>query len=433
MSDLKGPDSAFFTLSDVIVLDELYRDINDHEASKGQNQPQIALDRLSGLADPKHPDFQPTVFCAWDAEEPKKKSSRTLRESILQLYTDWARTVVRHETDVVFLTHIILYFVTAVPSALYLFHDFHLLHGIAHLLLIIWYSGAFTLMMHNHIHNNGVLSKPYAIFDWTFPYILEPLMGHTWDSYYYHHVKAHHVEGNGPDDLSSTIRYQRDSVVDFLQYELRFLFLCWVDLPLYFISKRKYNLAVRVFCSEISSYTAMVLLARWNFKPTLFVLILPFVVLRFGLMIGNWGQHALVDEVEPDSDFRSSITLIDVPSNRFCFNDGYHTSHHLNPRRHWRDHPRAFLQAKERYADEGALVFQNIDYLEITFRCLTKNYMHLAKQLVPIGKQIGMSQVELAEMLKTKTRKFSEEEIAAKFAKFEVEEIKKRAEEKRVQ
>jgi hypothetical protein len=41
--------------------------------------------------------------------------------------------------------------------------------------------------------------------------------------------------------------------------------------------------------------------------------------------------------------------------------------------------------------------------------------MHLAKQLVPIGDQIGMSQVELAEMLRTKTRKFSEEEIAAKF------------------
>ena len=31
------------------------------------------------------------------------------------------------------------------------------------------------------------------------------------------------------------------------------------------------------------------------------------------MMVGNWGQHALVDEVEPDSDFRSSITLIDVP------------------------------------------------------------------------------------------------------------------------
>lgn len=315
MSNLKGPDPAFYTSSDVIVLDALYRDINDTEAIGPESRAQhhIALDRLSGLNDVNHPNFQPTVFCAWDIEIPQKKSGRSLGEGILQLYIDWARTVVRHDTDVVFLTHILLYFSTALPSALYLFYDFHLVHGIAHLLLMIWYSGSFTLMMHNHIHNNGVLSKPYALFDWAFPYILEPLMGHTWDSYYHHHVKAHHVEGNGPDDLSSTIRYQRDSIIDFLQYEMRFILLCWYDLPLYFIKKRKYNMAARVFCTEWASYLSMYFLARRTFYPTLFVLILPFVVLRFGLMIGNWGQHAFVDEVEPDSDFRSSITLIDVP------------------------------------------------------------------------------------------------------------------------
>lgn len=63
------------------------------------------------------------------------------------------------------------------------------------------------------------------------------------------------------------------------------------------------------------------------------------------------------------------------------------------------------------------MVFHNIDYLEITYRVLTKNYMHLAKQLVPIGDQIGMSQVELAEMLERKTRRFSTEEIRLKFRK----------------
>jgi fatty acid desaturase len=296
----------------------------------------------------------------------------------------------------------------------------------------VWYSGAFTLLMHNHIHNNGVLQKSYATFDWLFPYILEPLMGHTWDSYYYHHVKAHHVEGNGPDDLSTTIRYQRDSVLAFLHYQMRFLLLCWFDLTRYFLVKGKYKFAFRVLVTELSSYAFMYFLACWTFKPTLFTLILPFVILRFGLMTGNWGQHALVDEVDPNSDFRSSITLIDVPvspscsplficvnltlqSNRFCFNDGYHTSHHLNPRRHWREHPNAFLKAKDRYSKEGALVFQNIDYLEITFRILTKNYAHLAKRLVPMGDQIGMSQTELADMLRRKTRKFSEKEIATKF------------------
>lgn len=61
------------------------------------------------------------------------------------------------------------------------------------------------------------------------------------------------------------------------------------------------------------------------------------------------------------------------------------------------------------------MVFHNIDYLGITFCLLTKNYKHLAKQLVPIGSQIGMTQDDLVAMLKTKTRRFTEEEIAIKF------------------
>ncbi len=53
-----------------------------------------------------------------------------------------------------------------------------------------------------------------------------------------------------------------------------------------------------------------------DWRPTLFVLILPFTLMRIGLMVGNWGQHAFVDADEPDSDYRSSITLIDVPVRR---------------------------------------------------------------------------------------------------------------------
>lgn len=313
-----GPDEAFFTISDNIVLEELYKDILDVKAgahaSLGEDRP--SLKQLEDMSNTKHPDFQPTICSTWDRNlaSSDHKILNSIRFAVLQRYVTWARTVVRHETDVVFVSHLLMYFFTSVPSALYLFcGNFTYLHGIVHLLVTVWYSGGFTLMMHNHIHNNGVLAKPYHAFDWAFPYILEPLMGHTWDSYYYHHVKAHHVEGNGPDDLSTTIRYQRDSVWCFLHYEMRFLLLCWFDLPKYFISKGKYNLAFRVTCTELGSYAFLFLLAKWQFKPTLFVLLLPFIVMRIGLMIGNWGQHALVDDVEPNSDFRSSITLIDVP------------------------------------------------------------------------------------------------------------------------
>ena len=105
--------------------------------------------------------------------------------------------------------------------------------------------GPFTLLKHQHIHMRGVLSKKYGFIDRLFPYILDPMMGHTWNSYYYHHVKHHHVEGNGPNDLSSTIRYQRDSVWDFAQYVGRFYFLIWLDLPMYFLRNRKPNLALQ--------------------------------------------------------------------------------------------------------------------------------------------------------------------------------------------
>jgi hypothetical protein len=217
------------------------------------------------------------------------------------------------------LTHLILYFTTTIPSAIYLFNSFSWIHGIIHLIMTGYFVGTYTLMMHQHIHMNGILNKKYAWFDLAFPYITDPLMGHTWNSYFYHHVKHHHVEGNGPDDLSSTLRYQRDDLLNFLHYVGRFYFLIWFDLPRYFLRKNKPIMALKASMSEVANYTSIYLLATYvNPKATFFVFIAPLLALRVGLMVGNWGQHAFVDEVEPDSDFRSSITLIDVAvSNSF--------------------------------------------------------------------------------------------------------------------
>lgn len=74
-----------------------------------------------------------------------------------------------------------------------------------------------------------------------------------------------------------------------------------------------------------------------------------------------------------------------------------------------------FLQSKEAYSTGRALVFHDIDYLMLTIKLFQKDYMYLAKRLVPIGDQIGMSQTEIAAMLRTKTRRFTEEEIRRKF------------------
>jgi hypothetical protein len=330
------------THSDTIVLKNLIGDVEGPSKDYLNDEKTITL--LSILNDPGSEAFESTVFATWDLKDAptnigsakldpaEAQSSKSLffdlQTTLLKSYINWASTVVRRPTDVVFLTHILIYISTSVPSALYLYYSFSYTHAIFHWIMTAWYCGAFTLLLHNHIHNNGVLSKSYFWFDKLFPYILEPLMGHSWDSYYYHHVKHHHVEANGPDDLSSTIRYQRDSIRDFSLYVGRFLFFIWLDLPLYFLRKSKTALAIRSAVSEYSSYAFIYLLATYNFRPTLFVLIIPLIQMRIGMMIGNFGQHAFVDEIEPDSDFRSSITLIDVPVSSSSFSP-IHTIHSL--------------------------------------------------------------------------------------------------------
>ena len=322
----------YLTEPDVVVLRNLFQDVEKdirteckptdsvpppetidkiaHEKEVAVDHDRSAIDHLKALNDPDSLDFQPTVFVSWD----EKDIPEFLNYYIVRPYARRAARIVRHPTDVVFLTHILMYLFVNLPSAIWLFTNFTYIHGVAHAAFTFWCAGSFTLMMHNHIHNYGVLSKSWFWLDFTFPYITEPLMGHTWDSYYYHHVKHHHVEGNGPDDLSSTVRYQRDDLFHFLHYVGRFLFFIWLDLPLYFIRKNKANLAARVFLSEMTSFAFLYYMTfKVNIRAGIFVLVIPFVLLRLGLMVGNWGQHALVDEIEPDSDFRSSITLVDVP------------------------------------------------------------------------------------------------------------------------
>lgn len=311
---------------------ELSKSDNDwhHVSAEAQAEPQDEMDSieatkdialLKSLRNPNDAHFEPTIFVSID--DLPNRLPKSVNNLVLQPFVRWARKTARYDTDVVMIVHLILYFTTSVPSAILLFRNFNLIHGCIHAVMQVYYVGTYTLMMHQHIHQRGILSKKYALFDKLFPYITDPLMGHTWNSYFYHHVKHHHIEGNGPDDLSSTIRYQRDDIFHFLHYVGRFFFLVWLDLPLYFMQKRRWGLALRAAGWEFGTYFFYYSMATFvNKSATIFVYIIPFLLMRLGLMAGNWGQHAFVDPDEPDSDYRSSITLVDVavskPLSYFC-------------------------------------------------------------------------------------------------------------------
>lgn len=84
--------------------------------------------------------------------------------------------------------------------------------------------------------------------------------------------------------------------------------------------------------------------------------------------------------------------------------------------RHWLDHPKSFLQQRHVYAENGALVFHNIDFLMVTFRLMRKDYQHLAGCLVPMGDQIDLTMEGRVELLRKLTRKMSETEIRQRYA-----------------
>lgn len=160
----------------------------------GHDRDATLICSLKEWNDPSSTEFASTILTTWDREDVPELVYRYL----LAPYARWGAGIARHPTDVVFVTHILLY---SVVSAIRLFTNFSYGHDVLHLGFTGWCIGPFTLLMHNHIHNDGVLKPHWAWLDKMLPYILGPLMGHTWNSYYYRHVKHHHIEGNGTSQL----------------------------------------------------------------------------------------------------------------------------------------------------------------------------------------------------------------------------------------
>jgi hypothetical protein len=149
------------TRQDLIVLEALRanEDAKDEEAVR----------LLQSMSNPKAAEFEATVLTGHDG-----------CPSWLLPVAPWiGANVVRHPTDVVFGIHIGLYLTTVLPSAILLFRHFTYFHAVLHWALQLYCVGSFTLLMHNHIHHNGVLQSWLGTVDQLFPYVLNPLFGHA--------------------------------------------------------------------------------------------------------------------------------------------------------------------------------------------------------------------------------------------------------------
>jgi fatty acid desaturase len=322
----------------------------------------------------------------------------------LRLGERLALRFINDRRDVPFLVLVATLTVTIVPSgvALFLPGCFRWWLAAVHLALFIYFLGPFVLMLHNTSHRS-LFRKSWGWLNQYIPWVLGPFFGESPETYFAHHIGMHHPENNLEGDISSTLPYRRDSVRGFLSYFLRFFFVGLVELTGYLARKRRRALMLRTVFGELLFWAVAVALLFVNWRATVTVLAVPFVVTRFAMMAGNWGQHAFIDPGSPANSYRNSITCINSTYNRRCFNDGYHIGHHLKATRHWTELPEEFLRNGPTYAAEDAIVFAEIDFFGVWLCLMLKRYNWLARRFVHLG-EVDRSEEETIALLRSRTR-----------------------------
>lgn len=261
------------------------------------------------------------------------------------------------------------------------------------------FKGPFGLMLHCTSHRPW-FKKKYSIANYYLPWFIGLFFGQTPETYASHHLAMHHRENNLENDLSSTMHYQRDSLSDFTKYFLNFFVYGIIPLIGYFKSRNQKKLMKKIIRGEVFFIVMCAALCFVNWPATVMVFILPLILSRLIMMMGNWAQHSFVDPYEPGNHYKNSITCINTKYNKKCWNDGYHISHHIKPAMHWTLHPDHLQNNLNEYVSNQALIFEGVDFLYVWKKLMAKKYEDLEKHLVNINGLFKNSEEAIAIMKK---------------------------------
>jgi fatty acid desaturase len=270
---------------------------------------------------------------------------------------------------------------------------------VAYVALWGWLTPPVILMLHCTMHRKFIKSPKWL--DKAHPFVMSFFFGMP-TGYREHHIGMHHVEDNMERDLSSTIGYRRDSFLHFLVYFFRFFFLIIIELPLYLTRAKRRAMARRAVLGEMGHWTVIGCAMALDWRFGLAAFLGPYVMCRFMMMVGNWGQHAFVNTAHKNNGLANAITCINSGYNKRCFNDGYHIGHHLRANRHWSELPADFLASREKYAREDALVFEGLDFFLVSVLLWLGRWDVLAKRFVRLGEP--RTDEEIIAMLKERVK-----------------------------
>ncbi|MEZ4240154.1 MAG: fatty acid desaturase [Myxococcota bacterium] len=268
--------------------------------------------------------------------------------------------------------------------------------------VFLGFGGRYLLMVHAVIHR-PLFRPELRWLEHLFPSIVAIPFGCTPNSFYTHHVGMHHAEGNMEDDHSSTLGYRRDSFPQFVHYWARFFFFGYLHVPRYFKIRERRKLYLQLVMGEYTWGLLVLVGLYFDWAATFVTLVLPFCLIRWFMMCGNFAQHAFVDVDHADDPYRNSTVLLNTTYNRKCWNDGYHIVHHIKPNLHWSEMPAWFEAHRETFAEHDAIVFDGIqNNQQIWWLLMTHNYGKLADHLVDFK---GRTREERIAFLQSRTQR----------------------------
>jgi fatty acid desaturase len=327
------------------------------------------------------------------------------RTAAAPAYARWAAPLLEDPRDAVFVALMMQCTVVA-AAGVGLFFAGAWFWWLAAAYLVALFAGVidrFTLMLHCTSHRQ-LFRATHPLLNQLIPWVLGPFMGQTPGTYFAHHVGMHHVEENGPGDLSSTERFQRDRLGQWLGYWSRFMTLGVVDLARYLHRAGRRRLLRRVVVGEGAYWVAVGVLLLANPRATFVVFLLPCLVMRTLMMAGNWAQHAFIGADRPGHPLGGSLTCVGTRYNRRCFNDGYHAVHHAVPRCHWTDHPAEFENRLEEYGRSDAVVLEGVDFFQVWLLLMTGRWDRLARAFVRLPGAPARTHDEAVSFLKSRVR-----------------------------
>ena len=244
-------------------------------------------------------------------------------------------------------------------------------------------------LIHKEGHEpKGFFKKPFTFLNKFYGHFMVLFYGHVPEGYPMGHMRIHHKHDNAPDDVTSTVFYNRNHPARFMLYLFEFmLFWTGISIAYYHFQRQRYDEFRRIVFGMLFYYTVIATVMYFNFWFGFAYLLLPHLSAIIFLAVINYTWHAWTDPSEPKNIYKNSITVLTGHYN--VYNEDYHVEHHKRPQTHWEEYPVNYQKHLKESAENRAIIFYDTQAFEIFFWLMFGAYDKMADHMLDLNNDMS--------------------------------------------